>query len=138
MKRFAVCLSVICTLIGLLSITTTAGQGLCGGGSRLSAEATSASVINIKVSPNTIVLKSVGEWVTVHTDIALSLVDTSTLSLNGVEVAWTKADAKGYLVAKFTQASIKAIVESPEATLQLRGFTKGGVEFTGSDTVGVR
>ncbi|MFH1313826.1 MAG: hypothetical protein ABIJ00_11460 [Candidatus Eisenbacteria bacterium] len=123
MKRFTVCLSVICIMIGLVLTASTAG---------------SASTIDIKVSPSTIALGSVGEWVTVHTDIALGLVDTSTLSLNDVPVAWTKADAKGNLVAKFDLEEIKAIIEPPEATLTLLGSTKDGVEFTGTDTVGVR
>jgi hypothetical protein len=122
MRRATIFLSVICITAGLL---LTAGI------------ASSAETISIKVSPNTITLGSVGEWVTVHTDIALSLVDTSSISLNGVDVAWTKADAKGNLVAKFVLEDIKAIVEPPEATLSLLGSTKDGEEFTGSDTVAV-
>ena len=82
-------------------------------------------------------LDSEGTLLTVHTDIAWTLVDTSSLTLNGVAVAWTKYDAKGNLVAKFDLAAIKAIVECPEATLQLVGLTTDGTEFTGSDTVAV-
>jgi hypothetical protein len=98
----------------------------------------SAEEIDVKVTPSAIVLESEGTWVTVHTSIALSAVDTSTLTLNGVGVAWTKADAKGNLVAKFAQADIKAIITPPEATLELSGLTKAGVEFSGSDTVLVK
>jgi hypothetical protein len=120
MKRSMVSLCAICALVAALSAATSAGE------------------INIKVTPTAIVLESDGAWVTVHTDIALSAVDTSTLTLNGVDVAWTKADAKGNLVAKFAQADIKAIIAPPEATLELSGMTTAGEEFQGSDTVVVK
>jgi hypothetical protein len=120
MKRIMLGLCAFCLVLSVLSITALADE------------------IAVKVSPNAIVIESDGAWVTVHTDIALSAVDTSTLTLNGVEVAWTKADAKGNLVAKFTQADIKPIIAPPEATLELAGMTKAGVEFSGSDTVLVK
>jgi hypothetical protein len=138
MKRSIVCLFFICTVLGLSSMTSTAGERIHAGATGVSAEATSCTLISITVSPNTIAMGSLGELVTVHTDIPLGLVDTSSLSLNGVEVAWTKADARGNLVAKFDLAEIKAIVEPPQATLQLRGLTNNGVEFSGTDTVTVR
>lgn len=122
MKRFTCYAVTSCIMIGLVLSASTTGA---------------ASTIDVKVSPNTITLGSEGSWVSVHTDIALGLVDTSTLSLNGVPVAWTKADARGNLVAKFHLEDIKAIVEPPEATLMLTGSTKDGAEFTGTDTVGV-
>jgi len=53
-------------------------------------------------------------------------------------VAWTKADCRGELVAKFDEAAVKAIVEPPSATLTLTGMTIDGDEFSGSDTVKVR
>jgi hypothetical protein len=138
MKQSIICLFLICLLIGLSLMTSTAGERIHRGASCVSAEATSGTLISIKVSPNTIALESLGELVTVHTDISLGMVDTSSLSLNGVEVAWTKADARGNLVAKFNLAEIKAIVEPPQATLQLEGLTNNGVEFSGTDTVTVR
>jgi hypothetical protein len=138
MKRSIIYLFLICMLIGLSSMTITAGGRIHGSTSGVSAEAVSSTQISIKVSPNTIALDSLGELLTVHTDIPLGLVDTSSLSLNGVEVAWTKADARGNLVAKFDLAEIKAIVEPPQATLQLQGLTNDGVEFSGTDTVTVR
>jgi hypothetical protein len=137
MKRFLVFLSVVCILISLFSVTATAREESRAFAGGTSALAGSTLEINIKVSPNVIAIVSVGALLSVHTDIALSLVDTSSLTLNGVAVAWTKADAKGNLVAKFDLAEIKAIVECPEATLQLVGLTKDGTEFTGSDTVAV-
>jgi hypothetical protein len=104
------------------------------------ASGVSASDIEIttKVTPNSIVLTSEGSWVTVHTDIALHQVETGSLALNEIPVAWTKADARGNLVAKFHQADIKAIVAPPEALLELTGCTVDGLSFRGSDTVDVR
>jgi hypothetical protein len=108
----------------------------------LSACASGASAsdfeITIKVTPNSIVLASEGTWVTVHTDIGLYLVDTASLALSGVPVAWTKADARGNLVAKFDQAEVKAIVAPREAALELTGYTNDGLSFSGFDTVAVK
>ena len=125
MNRFIVSLCATCALIGLLTMSAVAD--------------TSADFeISIKVSPNAIVLDSEGAWVTVHTDIALSAVDTATLTLNGIPVAWTKADAKGNLVAKLHQSDMKSILEPPQALLELAGSTKDGTRFAGSDTVRVK
>ena len=93
--------------------------------------------IAVQVSPQTLILRSEGEWVTVHTNIPLGQVDRETVSLNGVSAARTKADARGNLVAKFTQTDIEAIVEPPEATLVLTGLKTDGTPFWGSDTIRV-
>jgi len=94
-------------------------------------------VIDITVSPQTLVLGSEGEWVTVHADISYSLVDAVTLMLNDVEVAVTKSDANGSLVAKFEVDSVKAIVHPPDATLVLEGVTRDGSTYRGSDIIRV-
>jgi hypothetical protein len=94
--------------------------------------------IAAKVSPNTIVLKSEGTLISVHTDIAYSAVDTASLTLNGIPVAWTKADDRGQLVAKFNQSDVKEIVAPPSATLELSGYTKSGESFSGTDTIAVK
>ncbi len=93
--------------------------------------------INIIVQPKTIVIASDSEWLTVHTNIALSAVDTGSIMVNDIPVSWTKADAKGQLVAKFDINVIKASVMAPEATFVLTGVTNEGVPFTGTDTVPV-
>jgi hypothetical protein len=93
--------------------------------------------INIIVQPKTIVIASDSEWLTVHTDIALSAVDTGSIMINDIPVSWTKADARGQLVAKFDINVIKASVTAPEATFVLTGLTTSGVPFTGTDTVPV-
>mgnify|MGYP001332543064 CR=1 FL=1 len=94
--------------------------------------------IQIVISPKTIALHSDAEWVTVHTSLPLAQAAVDTLALNGLPVAWTKADAKGNLVAKFVMADVKAMVEPPSATLTLTGETIGGIPFAGTDTVTVR
>jgi len=96
--------------------------------------------IDIMVSPNTINLNWDGEWVTVHADIPLAGVVTTTLFLNDVPVAWTKADAQLDLVAKFAVDDVKGIVSPPSATLRLVGevmTSNGPVEFYGTDTIKV-
>jgi len=108
------------------------------GGSAFSGERT-AETVEVQVAPQTLLLSSEqGGEVTVHVTIPYSHVDTSTLTLNGLAVAWTKADCRGELVAKFDEAAVKAIVEPPSATLTLTGMTIDGDEFSGSDTVKVR
>jgi len=91
-----------------------------------------------KVSPGTIVIGSDVTWVSVHTDISLARVNTSTLTLNGVPIAWTKADSRGNLVAKFNFDKIERIVTPPGEVLTLKGVTKDGILFAGSDRVVVR
>ena len=49
------------------------------------------TVISIQVSPNVLNLLNKGEVVTVHTDIAYSSVEGSTVSLNDVEISHWKA-----------------------------------------------
>ena len=99
----------------------------------------SAEEIGITVSPSTLYLESQGSWVTVHTDVAYGLVDTATLMLNGVPIAWTKVDNQGNLVAKFELDAVKDIdiVEPPSAMLTLSGTLIGGADFSGTDEVKV-
>lgn len=92
----------------------------------------------VTVSPSTIVLGcDKGAMVTVHTDIALSVVDRNSVELSGVPAAFTKSDNCGNLVAKFSQEAIEAIVAPPDATLVLTGMTIDGFPFSGADSVRV-
>jgi hypothetical protein len=122
MNRFFVCLLAVSLMIGLISMTAYAAD----------------IEITTKVSPNTIVIKSEGTLITVHTNIAYSSVDTASLTLNGIPVAWTKADDRGQLVAKFNQSDVKSIVAPPSATLELSGYTTSGESFSGTDTIVVK
>ena len=60
------------------------------------------------------------------------------MTLNGIEIDWSKSDNQGNFVAKFVASEVKDIVEAgTTATLTLSGVTKIGEEFSGSDDVDV-
>ncbi|MBN1825450.1 MAG: hypothetical protein JW958_04220 [Candidatus Eisenbacteria bacterium] len=99
----------------------------------------SATDVTIRIAPSVLQLDTVqGGEITVHADIPLSRVDTFSVELSGVPALYTKADARGNLVAKFDENEIEALVSPPEATLTLIGLTVDGEPFTGSGVVGVR
>jgi hypothetical protein len=92
----------------------------------------------IKVSPDVLALHSQGGRLTVHTDIAYSLVDKDTILLNGIlEPYIVKSDARGQLVAGFDIDEVKDMVEPPSATFTFTGETKDGDDFIGTDTIRV-
>jgi hypothetical protein len=94
--------------------------------------------IEIDVSPNVINIQSQSTVVTVHTDIAYSIVAGTSVRLNGVEIAWWKSDDRGNFVAKFDSDDIKTLdgLKIGEYnTLTLIGFTTGGEEFTGTQDI---
>ncbi len=97
-------------------------------------------VIEIQVSPQTILLswKAKGDVrVTVHADIDYSTVVTLSVELGGVEAIFTKADARGDLVAKFWYEDIKDLVDAGTTTLILTGTRTDGSTFEGEDAVRV-
>ena len=101
-----------------------------------------AQEIGITVSPNVINIASESTVVTVHTDIAYSLVDGASVFLNGVKIDWSKSDNQGCFVAKFLASDVKALFEEGKLelgtnTLVLDGKTIDGGSFSGSDTVKV-
>jgi len=106
----------------------------------LKAVAAEPIVISIDVSPSVLNLQNQGEVVTVHTNMAYSLVAGSTVSLNGIEISWWKSDDRGYFVAKFLTSDVKnlpGLVIGGYNTLTLNGVTKEGVSFTGSEEIKV-
>ncbi len=105
----------------LLANSASDGEGFC-----------------ITVSPSTIVLKSPDKTVSVHSNIPYGIVDTSSLTLNGVEPTGTKADDLGCLVVKFDKADVKQVVNPGQATLTLSGLLTDGTAFEASDTVMVK
>ena len=78
-----------------------------------------------------------------HTSIAFSSVDGGTVTLNGIEISWWKADNQGNFVAKFVMSEVKALADSGdlvvpgENELTLIGYTTEGTEFTGSQVITV-
>lgn len=93
---------------------------------------------NITISPKTLYLGSEDTIVSVHSNIPYYSVDTVSLTLNGIPATFTKADACGDLVVKFSRADVKGIVEPGLATLTLEGDLKIGLPFEASDTILVK
>ena len=67
--------------------------------------------IVIDVAPNVLNIQSESKVVTVHTDIAYSLVVGSSVYLNGVRIDHWKSDNRGNFVAKFLAEDIKSLDE---------------------------
>jgi hypothetical protein len=99
--------------------------------------------ISIACSPSVVTMDAVanGDWLTVHTDLSLSQVNTTTVELNVAEQTiapgMIKADNRGNLVAKFSLIKVRELIAPPTATLTLKGLTKAGTAFAGSDEVRV-
>ena len=78
-----------------------------------------------------------------HTGIAFSSVEGGSVTLNGVEISWWKADNQGNFVAKFEMSEVKALADSGdlqvpgENELTLVGYTTDGAEFSGAQTITV-
>ena len=73
----------------------------------LSFQASKPEEMSIDVAPSILNLANAGKWVTVHTDIPYSVLVSATITLNGVEIKWSKADNQGNFVAKFVIGDIK-------------------------------
>lgn len=99
-------------------------------------------VINIDVAPNVLNIASAGTVVTVHTDIAYSAVEGASVFLNDVAIDWWKSDSRGQFVAKFDMEEVETLVtanvlELGNILLELKGTSKLGVEFSGSQEIKV-
>lgn len=101
--------------------------------------ASDAFEIEIDVSPKVLNLSSNGQVVTVHTNIEYTLVDVSSLYLDGVPISSWKSDDCGYFVAKFMMDDIKSLPLSiGEANVvKLVGLTTNGLAFWGEQTIQV-
>jgi hypothetical protein len=95
--------------------------------------------IDIDVAPNVLNLQNQGEVVTVHTDLPFSSVVGSSVSINGVEIAWWKSDNQGNFVAKFVIEEIKDLPLKIDEynTLALTGVTINGDSFEGTAEIRV-
>ena len=94
--------------------------------------------IEIDVSPNVLNIQSQSTIVTVHTDIAYSLVVGASVFLNGVAIDWWKSDDRGNFVAKFESDEIKTLdglIIGDYNTLVLTGYTTGGEAFIGTQDI---
>jgi len=94
--------------------------------------------IEIDVSPNVLNIQSNSTIVTVHTDIAYSLVVGASVFLNGVAIDWWKSDDRGNFVAKFVSDEIKTLnglIIGDYNTLTLTGFTTVPEAFIGTQDI---
>jgi len=105
----------------------------------LFSPATSHSLeIAIDISPNVLNLQSKGTVVTVHTDIAYSSVDASSVFLNEIAIDWWKADDCGNFVAKFLMEDVKALENlfiGDYNTFVIEGSTVNGESFEGEQDI---
>jgi hypothetical protein len=124
-KTKTVCLPVLCCMA--LALVLFQAPAKCYGFD-----------IEIDVSPNVLNIQSESTVVTVHTDIAYSLVVGASVFLNGVAIDWWKSDDRGNFVAKFVSDEIKildGLIIGDYNTLTLTGYTTGGEAFIGSQDI---
>lgn len=117
---------VLCVCAVLLCVGTALSNGQNDGGEGL----------QITVAPNTIVLGSEVDTVTVHTNLLLVSVAVPTVRLNGVAPVGVWADDRGHLAARFAVADLPGVAP-PEVILTLSGELLSGAAFEASDTVRV-
>lgn len=124
-------------LITLVAICIFCLAATLGPGVR--ADTDDVLVIGIQVSPYAILIGGdQALYVTVHTEIPYNLVDKDlAITLDGVDVSYTKSDLCGDLVAKFLSDEVKGQVSPGLVTLTLSGTTIDGDLFTGSCEVRV-
>jgi len=94
--------------------------------------------IVIDVAPNVLNIQSESKVVTVHTDIAYSLVVGASVYLNDVEISHWKSDNRGNFVAKFLANEIKTLdglIIGDYNTLVLTGYTAGNDAFIGTQDI---
>jgi len=103
MRTSRVWVIAACFLVVTLGLIFNPACAIC-------EDCTDPTVIEIDVAPNVLNIGSQGEVVTVHTDIPFSSVLGATVSLNGIPIAWWKADNQGYFVAKFWIQDVKDLV----------------------------
>lgn len=125
----------------VLASLTTVSMLFVLAASNVNASDEDLITIDIDVAPNVLNIQSKSVIVTVHTDIAYSLVAGASVYLNEVAIEWWKSDNQGNFVAKFDSDEVKALVDSEDQESQLfigeyneltlEGFTKVGVPFIG-------
>jgi len=96
--------------------------------------------IEIDVAPNVLNIQSESVVVTVHTDVAYSVVAGSSVTLNDVEISHWKSDARGNFVAKFLSDEIKTLdglIIDDYNTLTLIGYTTDKEAFIGVQDIRV-
>ena len=121
--------SMSLALVLVVLLGSLAGVALADGNS-----------IEVTVSPNVLNLQSKGGSLSLHTDLAYSLAEAVTLTMDGTTVPnrSTFADDCGNLVVKADLETIKGMLtgDEDEATFELTVETANGT-YVGSDTIDV-
>lgn len=110
---------------------------LSSGSATATAADAAAIEIAIEVAPNVLNLLSQGEVVTVHTNLPYGAVVGASVSMNGVAIAWWKADNRGQFVAKFVMSAVKSLpLKIGEYNvLRIEGTKTDGTPFWGEKAV---
>lgn len=94
---------------------------------------------NIMISPNTLILSSPSDVITIHSNIPYGAVVTTSVAVNGVDVSFTKADSCGDLVAKINVDDLSEFLEPNQIiTLTLSGLFIDETGFFVSETIDVK
>jgi hypothetical protein len=91
------------------------------------------------ISPNTLILSSPCDVITIHSNIPYRTVVATSVAVNGVDVPFTKADSCGDLVAKIGIDDLADFLEPDEAiTLTLSGLLVDDSKFAVDGTLTVK
>ena len=94
---------------------------------------------NIMISPSTLVLSSLSDTITIHSNIPYGAVVAMSVAVNGVDVPFTKADACGDLVAKIGVDDLAEFLQAGRTiTLTLSGLLVDGTGFAVDETIFVK
>ena len=110
--------------------------GLCVGSALSNGQNADEGGIQISVAPNTIVLGSPVDSLTVHSNLPLDTVVGGSVAVNGVTDISVWADDCDDLVARVDLSALDDVAP-PSLTVVLTGTLTDGTPFTASDTVRV-
>jgi len=122
-------LSVVLLVIGAAAGLTWANK----------ACETPDGTFSIMISPNTLVLSSLCDIITIHSNIPYNEVIATSVAVNGVDVPFTKADSCGDLVAKIGVDDLSEFLQPDTVvTLTLSGLLDDNTPFAVEGTLTVK
>lgn len=119
--------------VGLVAVTLFAFNFLA----QTASSTAENMVVEMQISPNTLVKWGRGEWVVVHADVARSEVVGSTLRLNKIGVEKTRSDAVGNLVAYFDHDRIRDSLTDDQWASESAGLVMTGDLWDGGELAGI-
>jgi len=102
-----------------------------------------AIAATVDIQPNTLNLKSKGNWITCYiafpADADVADVNSNTILLNGqVKAEWTMIEEEAQvLMAKFSRSAVEGILQPGTVELTVSGKLNDGTRFEGKDTITV-